>query len=97
MPKSFLLSVVVVKPLADFAPLLQISDRKHSLDDLEEGESQAPMEEMHVLQLCDPPQGVRCGGEDGGSGGSMSQRQRSHADTRESSLARRGRGRCWTL
>lgn len=74
-----------------------MSDRKHLLDDLEEGESQHPVEEMQELQRYDPPQVVRCGGEDGDSGRPMSQRQRSHGDMRESSLARRGRGRCRTL
>lgn len=88
---------MVVKHLTDFASLLQISDRKHLLDDLEEGERQPPVEEMQELQLYDPPQVVRRGGEDGDSGRPMSQRQRSHAEMRESSLARRGRGRCWTL
>lgn len=53
------------------------------------------MEEFQELQLYDPPQVVRRGGEDGDSGRPMSERQRSHADMRESSLARRGRGRCW--
>lgn len=95
--ENFLLGLVVVKPFTDFASLFQISDRTHLLDDLEEGESRPPVEEMQELQLNDPPQVVRCGGEDGDSGRPMSQRQRSHADMRESSLARRGRGRCWNL
>lgn len=46
------------------------------------------------MQIYGPPQVVRCGGEDGENGRPMSQRQRSHADMRDSSSARRGRGRC---
>lgn len=74
----------------------QISDPNHSLDDLEE-ESYVlpPVEETQELQedAHSAPQVVRCGGEDGENGRSMSQRQRLNADMQDTSLVRRGRGK----
>lgn len=77
--------------------LLQSSEHNHSLDDLDE-------EENHVLPPLEEPQEfqedvrgtahvIRCGGEDGENGGTMSQRQRLNAGVPDSSLVRRGRGR----
>lgn len=75
----------------------QISDPNHSLDDLEEEESYVlPLvKETQELQedALSAPQVVRCGGEDGENGRSMSQRQRLNADMQYNSLVRRGRGK----
>lgn len=75
--------------------LLQSSEHNRSLDELDE-------EENHVLPPLDhethedvegPPQVIRCGGEDGDTGGTMLQRQRLNADMPDSSVVRRGRGK----
>lgn len=79
--------------------LLQNSEHNRSLDDLDEEESHVlpPLGEPHATQetqedIDDPPQVIRCGGEDGETGGTMSQRQRVNADMPDGSLVRRGRG-----
>ncbi|KAG7525409.1 hypothetical protein JOB18_026588 [Solea senegalensis] len=72
------------------------ADRNRSLDDLDE-------EESHVLQPLEATQGiqdefyapaevVRCGGEDGDSGGTMTQRQGLEGDVPDSAVRRGGRG-----
>ncbi|KAM4718911.1 acyl-CoA-binding domain-containing protein 5A isoform 2-T3 [Anableps anableps] len=63
------------------------SEHNRSLDDLEEEESHVLLAEEDVQ---DPPQAVRCGGEEGETGGTVSQRL--NVDVPGSSLARRGRG-----
>ncbi|KAM3593409.1 uncharacterized protein V6R79_012381 [Siganus canaliculatus] len=75
------------------------SERNHSLDDLHEENHVLPLpqdepwtaQEPHE-DINDPPQVVRCGGEDGESGAAMSRRQRLNAGVPESALVRRGRG-----
>lgn len=88
----------LVLPLIYFNILpFQISDPNHSMDDVEEEESYVlpPVQETRELQedAHGPPQVVRCGGEDGENGRSMSQRQRLNADMQDNSLVRRGRGK----
>ncbi|XP_076617305.1 acyl-CoA-binding domain-containing protein 5A isoform X2 [Chaetodon auriga] len=75
------------------------SEHNRSLDDLDE-------EENHVLPPSDepqvtheprgdahgPPQAIRCGGEDGENGGTISHRERLKPGMPDSSLIRRGRG-----
>lgn len=80
--------------------LLQSSEHNRSLDDLDEEENHVlpPLEEPQATQelqedVDGPPQVIRCGGEDGENGGTMSQRQRVNADMQDSSVARRGRGK----
>ncbi|XP_071397892.1 acyl-CoA-binding domain-containing protein 5A [Centroberyx affinis] len=75
------------------------SEHNRSMDDLDEEENQVlpPLEEPQALQenqedLHTPPEGVRCGGEDGETGGTISRRQRLNADMPDGSLVRRGRG-----
>ncbi|XP_041670562.1 acyl-CoA-binding domain-containing protein 5A [Cheilinus undulatus] len=75
------------------------SEHNRSLDELDEEESHVltPLEELETAQephedLHEPPQVIRCGGEDGDNSGAMSQRQRLNAGVPDSSLARRGRG-----
>ncbi|GAA6215177.1 acyl-CoA-binding domain-containing protein 5 [Lates japonicus] len=71
-------------------------EHNRSLDDLEE-------EENHVLQTLEATQEIQediqgplkvitCGGEDGATSGTMSQRQRLNTDMPDSSLVRRGQG-----
>ena len=66
------------------------------MDDLDEEENleeepQATQERQEDVQGA--PQGIRCGGEDGENGGTMSQRQRLNVNTPDGSLVRRGRGK----
>ncbi|XP_070709219.1 acyl-CoA-binding domain-containing protein 5A [Pempheris klunzingeri] len=77
------------------------SEHNRSLDDLDEEENHVPppLEEPQAAQepqmdVDGPPQAIRCGGEDGDTDGTMSQRQRQrpNADMLDSSLVRRGRG-----
>ncbi|KAL7373166.1 hypothetical protein ABVT39_000413 [Epinephelus coioides] len=75
------------------------SEHNRSLDDLEEEENHVlpPLEEPQATQelqedVHGAPQGVRCGGEDGENGGTMSQRQRLNVNMPNSALVRRGRG-----
>lgn len=73
--------------------LLQNSEHNRSLDELDEEENHAlPPLDHKDTEGVPPPQVVRCGGEDGDAGGTMSQRQRLSADMQEGSLVRRGRG-----
>uniref|UniRef100_A0A3Q2Q6U0 Acyl-CoA binding domain containing 5a n=1 Tax=Fundulus heteroclitus TaxID=8078 RepID=A0A3Q2Q6U0_FUNHE len=65
------------------------SEHNRSLDDLEEEESRVRLAEEDVQ---DPPQGVRCGGEEGETGGTASQRQRLNVETTGRSVVRRARG-----
>ncbi|MEQ2313876.1 hypothetical protein AMECASPLE_006381 [Ameca splendens] len=65
------------------------SEHNRSLDDLEEEESHVLLVEENVQ---DPPQAVRCGGEEGETGGTVSQRPRLNVDMPGSSLARRAQG-----
>lgn len=65
------------------------SEHNRSLDDLEEEESHAPLAEERVQ---DPPQAIRCGGEEGETGGTVAQRRRQNVDIPGSTSARRGRG-----
>ncbi|MEQ2200332.1 hypothetical protein XENOCAPTIV_027696, partial [Xenoophorus captivus] len=67
----------------------QSSEHNRSLDDLEEEESHVLLVEENVQ---DPPQAVRCGGEEGETGGTVSQRPRLNVDMLGSSLARRAQG-----
>ncbi|MEQ2164457.1 hypothetical protein GOODEAATRI_006833 [Goodea atripinnis] len=64
----------------------QSSEHNRSLDDLEED---VLLVEENVQ---DPPQAVRCGGEEGETGGTVSQRPRLNVDMPGSSLARRAQG-----
>ncbi|XP_078136921.1 acyl-CoA-binding domain-containing protein 5A isoform X1 [Sander vitreus] len=73
------------------------SEHNRSLDDLDEDENHVlpPLEEPQATQerqedVHGAVQGIRCGGEDGESGGTMSQRP--NADMSDSSLVRRERG-----
>lgn len=71
--------------------VFQSSEHNRSLDDLEEedGHVQLSAEEgQEVVQ--GPPQAVRCGGEEGEAGGTLSQRR---VDVSGSSSVRRGRGK----
>lgn len=70
------------------------------MDDLDEEENHVlpPVEETQATQepredADGPPQVITCGGEDGETGGTMSQRQRVNADMLDSSSVRRGRGK----
>lgn len=79
---------------------LQSSEHNRTLDDLDEEENHVlpPVEESQATRelqgdVHGPPQVIRCGGEDGENGGTMSQRQRLNADMRDSSSVRRGRGK----
>ncbi|XP_038163836.1 acyl-CoA-binding domain-containing protein 5A isoform X2 [Cyprinodon tularosa] len=65
------------------------SEHNRSLDDLEEEESQLRHAEEDVR---DPPQAVRCGGEEGETGGTGSQRQRLDVEMPDGASARRGKG-----
>ncbi|KAM4543626.1 acyl-CoA-binding domain-containing protein 5A [Fundulus diaphanus] len=65
------------------------SEHNRSLDDLEEEESRVRLAEEDVQ---DPPQAVRCGGEEGETGGTASQRQRLNVETTGRSVVRRARG-----
>ncbi|XP_015260247.1 PREDICTED: acyl-CoA-binding domain-containing protein 5A-like [Cyprinodon variegatus] len=65
------------------------SEHNRSLDDLEEEESQLRHAEEDVQ---DPPQAVRCGGEEGETGGTVSQRQRLDVEMPDGASARRGKG-----
>lgn len=72
--------------------MLQTSEHNHSLDDTdEENHVLEPQENQEDAQ--GPLHVIRCGGEDGETGGPMSQRRKLNADNRESSLVRRGRGK----
>uniref|UniRef100_UPI0037E7EE36 acyl-CoA-binding domain-containing protein 5A isoform X2 n=1 Tax=Semicossyphus pulcher TaxID=241346 RepID=UPI0037E7EE36 len=64
-------------------------DENHVLPSLEEPEGTQDLQEEDVHG---PPQVIRCGGEDGDDGGTVSQRQRLNAGMLDSSLVRRGRG-----
>ncbi|XP_028289243.1 acyl-CoA-binding domain-containing protein 5A [Parambassis ranga] len=66
------------------------SEHNRSLDDLEEEESHVLLP-GEVLQESSP-EVIRCGGEDGEAGGTMSQGQRLNVDVPRSSLIRRGHG-----
>ncbi|CAJ1082655.1 LOW QUALITY PROTEIN: acyl-CoA-binding domain-containing protein 5 [Xyrichtys novacula] len=75
------------------------SEHNRSLDELDEDENHnpSPQEESEAAgelqeDIHDPPQVLRCGGEDGDNGGSVSQRQRLNAGMPDSSLVRRGQG-----
>ncbi|XP_029934968.1 acyl-CoA-binding domain-containing protein 5A isoform X2 [Myripristis murdjan] len=75
------------------------SDHNRSMDDLDEEENHVPpaLEEPQALhetqeELHGPPEGIRCGGEDGDTSGTISQRQRLNANMPDGSLVRRGRG-----
>ncbi|XP_053198552.1 acyl-CoA-binding domain-containing protein 5A [Scomber japonicus] len=72
------------------------SEHNRSLDELDEEENQAlpPLDHEAHEEVEGPPHVVRCGGEDGDAGGTMTQRQRQRlsADMKEGSLVRRGRG-----
>ena len=74
--------------------LLQNSEHNRSLDDLDEEESPnlLPVEELQE-DAQEPPQAVRCGGEDGEPGGAVSQRSRQNVDIPGRSSVRRGRGK----
>ena len=74
--------------------LLQSSEHNRSLDELDEEENHVlpPLDHETHEDVVGPPQGIRCGGEDGDTGGTMSQRQRLNVDMPDSSLVRRGRG-----
>ncbi|XP_040922030.1 acyl-CoA-binding domain-containing protein 5A isoform X2 [Toxotes jaculatrix] len=71
-------------------------EHNRSLDDLDEEENHVlqPLEATEEIQddVQGPPKVIRCGGEDGETGGTMSQRQRLNANMPSSSLVRRGRG-----
>uniref|UniRef100_A0A3B4YVS9 Acyl-CoA-binding domain-containing protein 5 n=1 Tax=Seriola lalandi dorsalis TaxID=1841481 RepID=A0A3B4YVS9_SERLL len=71
-------------------------EHNHSLDDLDEEENHVlePPEAAQEIQedVEGPPKVMRCGGEDGETGGTMSQRRRLNADMPDSSLVRRGQG-----
>ncbi|KAF1373204.1 hypothetical protein PFLUV_G00257930 [Perca fluviatilis] len=73
------------------------SEHNHSFDDLDEDENHVlpPLEEPQAAQerqeeVHGAVQGIRCGGEDGESGGAMSQRP--NAAMSDSSMVRRERG-----
>ncbi|XP_034562757.1 acyl-CoA-binding domain-containing protein 5A [Notolabrus celidotus] len=78
------------------------SEHNRSLDELDEEENHVPTpleepEEAAAAQevqadIHDPPQVIRCGGEDGDNSGTVSQRQRLNAGMPDSSVVRRGRG-----
>ncbi|XP_020489327.3 acyl-CoA-binding domain-containing protein 5A isoform X2 [Labrus bergylta] len=75
------------------------SEHNRSLDELDEEESHilTPLDEPEVTrelqeETHDPPQVVRCGGEDGDNSGTISQRQMLNAGMPDSSLVRRGKG-----
>ena len=77
---------------------LQNSEHNHSFDDLDEDENHVlpPLEEPQAAQerqeeVHGAVQGIRCGGEDGESGGAMSQRP--NAAMSDSSMVRRERGK----
>ncbi|XP_029955216.1 acyl-CoA-binding domain-containing protein 5A isoform X2 [Salarias fasciatus] len=61
-----------------------------SVDDLDEDDG--PALEGLPEESQGPPQGLRCGGEDGEAGGAVSQRPRQSGDSAGGSLLRRGRG-----
>ncbi|XP_034022411.1 acyl-CoA-binding domain-containing protein 5A [Thalassophryne amazonica] len=69
------------------------SEPNHSIDFVNEEENHflQPLQETHEEGM-NPPQVIRCGGEDGETSGKSSQRQRLNADTPDGSLVRRGRG-----
>ncbi|XP_071340843.1 acyl-CoA-binding domain-containing protein 5A [Trachinotus anak] len=71
-------------------------EHNRSLDDLDEEENHVlePLEATQEIQegVQGPPKVIRCGGEDGETGGTMSQRQRLNADRPDGSLVRRGQG-----
>ncbi|KAM9333041.1 acyl-CoA-binding domain-containing protein 5A isoform 1-T2 [Pholidichthys leucotaenia] len=66
------------------------SARNRSVEDLDEDEKHILEEQQEDVE--DPPQAIRCGGEDGDAGGPMSQRQRVNVGVPGNSLVRRGRG-----
>ncbi|XP_067434818.1 acyl-CoA-binding domain-containing protein 5A isoform X2 [Thunnus thynnus] len=70
------------------------SEHNRSLDELDEDENHVlpPLDHETHEDVVGPPQVIRCGGEDGDTGGTMSQRQRLNVDMPDSSLVRRGRG-----
>ncbi|XP_056155394.1 acyl-CoA-binding domain-containing protein 5A [Lampris incognitus] len=77
------------------------SEHNHSMDDLEEEESQLPLPPLGEPQLTSetqedlqgPPEGIRFGGEDSKTGGAISQKQRLNTDMPDGSVVRRGRGK----
>ncbi|XP_029003221.1 acyl-CoA-binding domain-containing protein 5A isoform X2 [Betta splendens] len=68
---------------------------EHNLDDTD-GEDNDVLEPQKKQKNHEDPQGLHhaigCGGEDGETGESMSQRRKLNADTREGSMVRRGKG-----
>lgn len=75
---------------------LQSPEHNRSLDDLEEEANHVvePLEAAQEFQeeAQGPLKIIRHGGEDGETGGTMSQRQRLNADMPDGSLVRRGQG-----
>ncbi|KAM9839792.1 acyl-CoA-binding domain-containing protein 5A [Aulostomus maculatus] len=67
------------------------SEHNRSLDELEEDENHVLLPLDHEAAP-DPPQVLRCGGEDGDAGGSASQRQRLNVNQPDRSAVRSGRG-----
>ncbi|XP_019958747.2 acyl-CoA-binding domain-containing protein 5A isoform X2 [Paralichthys olivaceus] len=71
-------------------------DHNHSLDDLDQEETHAlqPLEAAQGVQEDSqgPPKAIRCGGEDGEPGGTMSQGQKLDSDMSDSSVVRGGQG-----
>ncbi|CAN9506446.1 unnamed protein product [Ophioblennius macclurei] len=65
-------------------------EQTRSVEDLDEDED--PVLEGAPEESQGPPQGLRCGGEDGDAGGAMSRRPRQSGDSAGGSLLRRGRG-----
>uniref|UniRef100_A0A3B4Y7M5 Acyl-CoA-binding domain-containing protein 5 n=1 Tax=Seriola lalandi dorsalis TaxID=1841481 RepID=A0A3B4Y7M5_SERLL len=71
-----------------------------SVDQFGQDEASNGLRKTHEYGLCSiqedvegPPKVMRCGGEDGETGGTMSQRRRLNADMPDSSLVRRGQGK----
>lgn len=69
------------------------------MDDLDDEENHVPPNVEDPQATHDdgqaPPQGIKCGGEDGENSGGMSQRRRLNAGMPDSFSVRRGRGAHW--
>lgn len=73
--------------------VFQRSEHNQSLDDLdEESHALLPVDEL-LEDVQEPPQAVKCGGEDGEAGGTGLERQSLNVDVPGRSSSGRGRGK----